>query len=459
MKRRLIFLLVALLPLMAMSQGVITRPPKKPAKTTSTTQKPPAKKKPARTNTTQKPPTSVAISDPSGTINGHDYVDLGLSVKWATCNVGASSPSDYGNYYAWGETTTKSEYTEENCKTYGKNMSDIAGNADYDAARANWGSTWRMPTKAEFEELKEKCTWEWVTYKGHKGYKVTSKTNGNSIFLPAAGLRRGSSLDYVGYFSAYWGSTPYESDAGGTYSLYFYASGDYYTNMSSRGFGLIIRPVSGGQQKPPVQEPKPEPQQPVKQVVQEQPVQEPPRPTSGTINGHEWVDLGLSVKWATCNVGASSPSDYGNYYAWGETTTKSKYKKSNSKTYGKNIGDIAGNADYDAARANWGDTWRMPTKAEFEELINKCTWKWVTYDGHKGYKVTSKKNGNSIFLPAVGWRYEGSLYSVGECGDYWTSTPNESDAKRAYDLCLYSSSHFMYRYYRHFGRTVRPVSE
>ena len=85
-------------------------------------------------------------------------------------------------------------------------------------------------------------------------------------------------------------------------------------------------------------------------------------------NGHEWVDLGLSVKWATCNVGASRPEQYGNYYAWGETTTKSEYTRDNSKTMYKNLGDISGNAQYDAARANWGGSWRMPRKAEFDEL-------------------------------------------------------------------------------------------
>ena len=234
---------------MAMSQGVITRPPKKPAKTTATTRKPPAKKKPARTNTTQKPPTettaspSVAISAPSGTINGHDYVDLGLSVKWATCNIGASSPSDYGNYYAWGETYTKSEYTYKNSKTYGKNIGDISGTPDYDAARANWGGTWRMPNKAEFEELKEKCTGEWVTYKGHKGYKVTSKTNGKSIFLPAAGRRYGASLCLVGEYGYYWSSTPDESNTNIAYSLDLHSL--YYgTSWSCRDNGFTVRPVS-----------------------------------------------------------------------------------------------------------------------------------------------------------------------------------------------------------------------
>ncbi len=118
---------------------------------------------------------------PTGKINGHEYADLGLSVKWATCNVGASSPSDYGNYYAWGETTPKGTYTEENSKTYGKNMGSIAGNSQYDAARANWGGSWRLPTASEIDELKSKCKYVWTTKGGVNGYKVTGP-NGNSIF-------------------------------------------------------------------------------------------------------------------------------------------------------------------------------------------------------------------------------------------------------------------------------------
>ena len=91
----------------------------------------------------------------NGQINGHDFVDLGLpsGLKWATCNVGASSPSEYGNYYAWGEVEPKESYTQENCLTWGQEIGDISGNPQYDAARANWGGTWRMPTKSEFEEL------------------------------------------------------------------------------------------------------------------------------------------------------------------------------------------------------------------------------------------------------------------------------------------------------------------
>ena len=178
------------------------------------------------------------------------------------------------------------------------------------------------------------------------------------------------------------------------------------------------------------------------------------RATTGVHNGHEWVDLGLSVKWATCNVGASSPSDYGNYYAWGETTTKSSYTFNNSRTYNRSVGDISGNPQYDAATANWGKGWRMPTKAEFEELVDKCDWQ---QGGHGGYKVTGP-NGNSIFLPAAGWRTGTSLDYAGDSGRYWSSTPDD-DTQGV--CCQYFSSgdRGVFWVRRADGRSVRPVSD
>ena len=175
-------------------------------------------------------------------INGHEFVDLGLSVKWATCNVGASQPHGYGNYYAWGETKTKRKYTEKNSRTYGKNMSDISGNSNYDVARANWGGSWRMPTKREMKELVNKCTWTWTSQSGVTGHKVTGP-NGNSIFLPAAGYCDGSSRDDVGEYGFYWSSTPYEGGTGSAYYLYL-LSGSRLVNWSIRYYGFTVRPVS-----------------------------------------------------------------------------------------------------------------------------------------------------------------------------------------------------------------------
>ena len=189
--------------------------------------------------------TEVIIQQqPLPTINGYEYVDLGLpsGLKWATCNVGTSSPEEYGDYYAWGEIETKGEYTIDNSKTYGKSMSDISGNAMYDVARAKWGGSWRLPTKKELEELKNNCKCEWNTQNGKQGYKVTGP-NGNSIFLPAAGFRHGSSLYGAGEQGYYFSSTPYESNDSEAYVLYFDSS-RHNVNWNGRSTGLSVRPVS-----------------------------------------------------------------------------------------------------------------------------------------------------------------------------------------------------------------------
>ena len=190
------------------------------------------------------------------------------------------------------------------------------------------------------------------------------------------------------------------------------------------------------------------------------PVQPVPSKTvaTGVINGHEWVDLGLSVKWATMNVGASSPSDYGSYFAWGEIRTKSKYTFDNSVTYEKDFNDISGNRQYDAARSNWGGSWRLPTKSELEELKNKCKWTWTTQGGHKGYKVTGP-NGNSIFLPAAGWRDGSPTNFIGVYGYYWSSTTDASNNQNAYYLYFNDDYRDVGWSSRCNGNSVRAVAE
>ena len=183
------------------------------------------------------------------------------------------------------------------------------------------------------------------------------------------------------------------------------------------------------------------------------PAASPAVQTRGYINGHEYVDLGLpsGLKWATCNVGASSPKQPGGHYAWGETKTKESYTSENSVTE-----NISGNAQYDVARAKWGSSWRLPTKMEMEELKDKCTWTWTTYKGVKGYMITGP-NGNSIFLPAAGWRYGAG--GGDSDGAYWSGTFHENFSDGAYGLFFYSYDHRVEYGPRVHGRTVRAVSE
>ncbi len=172
-------------------------------------------------------------------------------------------------------------------------------------------------------------------------------------------------------------------------------------------------------------------------------------------DGHEWVDLGLpsGTKWATCNVGADSPEDYGDYFAWGETTTKSSYTSSNyNSCYAPTLP-----LEYDAAYTNWGTSWRMPTSAELEELIANCTWIWTTQNGISGYIVTGP-NGYSIFLPAAGRRSGSDLGNVGSRGCYWNASyVSTYDVKNAKDLFFASDYVWSYYDYRYYGQSVRPV--
>lgn len=185
--------------------------------------------------------------DNDGQHNGHGYVDLGLpsGLKWATCNVGATSPEDYGDYFAWGETNPKVEYTYENSVTNGEQMSDISGNVQYDAATANWGGSWRMPTVEEVEELVVHCEWEWTQVNSVYGSKVIGP-NGSCIFLPAEGYRYGSSIDSDGNCGYYWSSTPYDKDLdyydNYAYCLYF-NKGNERKSHGYRFSGTSVRPV------------------------------------------------------------------------------------------------------------------------------------------------------------------------------------------------------------------------
>ncbi len=202
--------------------------------------------------------------DGNGTIYPHEYVDLGLpsGLLWATCNVGADSPEDYGDYFAWGETTTKSTYdwstykwcnggdhhklTKYNTKSsYGTVDDKTVLELEDDAARANWDGAWRMPTYDEMVELKNNCTWKWITQDGKKGYLVTG-SNGNNIFLPAAGCYYNGSLYDDDYYCIYWSSSLYTGGPDLACTLYSY-SGSVYMDNANRSFGRTVRPVRNSQ--------------------------------------------------------------------------------------------------------------------------------------------------------------------------------------------------------------------
>ena len=477
---------------------------------------------------------------------GIRIVDLGLSsgTRWRNMNVGASRVEEFGDYYAWGETETKNTY---NSATYDPlhngtgsydNLDTNISGTQYDAARRNLGGYWRMPTKAEFEELRSNCKWQWVTINGQTGYRLISKINGNSIFLPAAGYRNGTSLSSTSSYGFYYSSVPEGATDSRAYGLEFHSSGSNVTVSYGinfyRYYGLPIRPVMtytgsdlvvtsdsvewkvGDTEAvlhgtfatlvPQTSD--------VKvgflvgdslnlTVANADSVITFTRSANGTFEatmpvyhdvGHYWrayaqdadttmlgdvldygvrmIDLGLSsgVLWRNMNVGASRIEERGDYYAWGEVETKDTYNYAsydplkNGFSQYDNIGtEISGDETYDAARHNLGGYWRMPTKAEFDELNSNCTWQWKTINGQTGYKLTSKINGNSIFLPAAGYRNGTSLNSVGSYGYYYSSVPEGATSSRAWGLQFHSSTHnvsysspsSMYRYN---GYSIRPVA-
>ena len=204
-------------------------------------------------------------------------------------------------------------------------------------------------------------------------------------------------------------------------------------------------------------------------------------PLPNTHNGHEYVDLGLpsGLKWATCNVGATTPEEYGYYFAWGETEPKDYYdywtnykycngtydtmtKYCTDSSYGTVDNKTTLELSDDAAYVNWGGNWRMPTIAEQDELRNtsNCTWIWTTQNGVNGYKVTSKVNGNSIFLPAAGYRYDDDISYAGSSGEYWSSLLYTAfGGTRAYSLDFDSSGLNRRFSHRYNGRSVRAVCE
>ena len=315
-----------------------------------------------------------------------EAIDLGLpsGTLWASYNIGASKPEEYGSYLAWGETEEKDFYNEN---TYLYKETDIGTNIAgtiYDVAHILWGGSWQMPNKRLLQELFKCCSFEWITVNGVKGGKLTGP-NGNSIFMPAGEWKVGYGSNGTQY-GAYW-----SSEQGKGWRFYM-GTNDLFS--CSTYIGLLVRPVIPGK--------------------------------TGDIPGQA-IDLGLpsGTKWASYNVGATAPDDYGGYYAWGETEEKEVYELKNyihcdgdDKTY-HNIGENIIGTEYDVATVRWGSSWHMPTKEQFEELINNCSVVYgKTQNGVYGIQYTGP-NGNKIFLPATGHKI-GNTYYQYRGGRYWT---------------------------------------
>lgn len=440
---------------------------------------------------------------------GKEYVDLGLpsGVKWATCNVGAETPEGYGDYFSHGEIETKLSYYESSYHGYCF--------IDYlplsrDAANYNWGGKWRIPTTEEQKELLENCTWEWVTKNGVNGSLGTSKINGNTIFLPAAGFCNEDGIKCRGGECVYWSSSvtkaSFYSSAMilgsqnryatnyGAYSYYgssirpvydentkFYSvtvkvnnyqcnksycyACTYYTGVrygsavpvfaqsQNTDYALFVNWTLNGEIISEVGS---------FDVVVTDDIElvanfKSKYATSGKNEGYDYVDLGLpsGVKWAAYNIGATKPEEFGKYYSWGDTYAQTSYTLQ-TYSYTSNPENLP--LEDDVANKSWGGSWRMPTEIEIEELLENCNCTWGEKSGVKGYTLTSKINGFSIFLPASGWYYDTTYNASNTAAYYWSNT-------RAYNTyrahCIYLSSDKIEKIEtnRFYGFSVRPVCQ
>lgn len=402
-----------------------------------------------------------------------------------------------------------------------------------------------MPTGAEWTELRntDNCSWTWTTLNGVNGYKVRSKKTGytdNWIFIPAAGDRYYDYLDFVGSIGFYWSSS-LDMDSPKYACGVHFDSGSVYRDISNRYFGYSVRPVydnrpdvtgvslnlssmnlSVGETGTLSAVVTPSDAYPdviwtssdeaIATVTATGVVTAMAKGvaiiTATTVSGGytascnvnvedivedtedtievDAVDLGLSVKWATCNLGASKPEDYGGYYQWAGTEDVSDksiwlywdycpyhtgyyeysgWSKYNTiSSYGTVDYNITLAASDDVATVKLGGKWRMPTDTEWTELRTDCTWTWITLNGVEGYKVQSNKEGytdNWIFLPAGGERNYRDRIDVGALGYYWSSSLDRDNPSYAYNVYFNFNLDEVsrLRYYRYYGLSVRPVSE
>ena len=450
-------------------------------------------------------------------------IDLGLSVKWAMCNVGATAIEGCGDYFAWGETETKENYSWETYKWCNEsenaltkyNINSDNGFVDNktvldmedDVAHVRLGGHWRMPTDAEWTELREKCILSWTSKQGVSGIEVKGP-NGNSIFLPAAGHRYNTELRSAGSSGSYWSSSLLTDRIDDSIPFeFFFNSTDVYMSATKRLSGFPVRPVLGeiidvtditlnkndlsldmGSTEQlsasvvpsnvtyPVYWCSSNPA--IAKVTQDGLITALTHgETTITVYSSDGlhsakcsvtvqmpaVDLGLSVKWASFDLGAKSTTSYGNMYAWGETEIKEKFgwstykfgssssgpfsKYNTDESYGAVDNKTILDPEDDVAAKTLGGNWRIPTNAEWAELMENCTWTWTSSDYSNGYLI-SASNGNSIFLP---YRHE----LLG----FWSSSLDSVNPSRAIFMNILKSSFGLDYDERAWNQYIRPVSK
>lgn len=359
-----------------------------------------------------------------------EMVDLGLSVKWASHDLGAIDEESIGLYLPWGDVTGEA-YNYATHPNYNITMYDISG-TEYDIARHQWGEEWRMPSLEEFQELWNNTTKTFIKNHGYEGVsaiKFTAK-NGNYIILTRAGYTENANLDKYNEAGFYWTSILPKENNGFPVSWGIQSHLNGYISSANKSSGLLIRPVSG------------------KRADQGNDEVE-----------HEYVDLGLSRLWATTNYGANTPTEIGTYLSWGELEPKTKYSIETYSLY--NDGEYKSVAflkddNKDVVVNNWGGKWAMPTYAEYKELIDYCTWTWITDDNVSGYKVTGP-NGNSIFLPATGYIMNEKMVNLSSEGYYW-SGEEYADKEYGYRLRFEKGGKpAVGPNFKEFGLVIRPV--
>ena len=339
--------------------------------------------------------------------------------------MGARKPSESGLYFQWGDNsgyTADQIGTGEGQKKFAEDWSDYKWGVrpnftkyttkgaslelEDDAAHVNMGGDWHMPTPTQIQELIDNTTSAWTTSDGVRGFTFTSKNDSSkSIFIPAAGnAEEGLVLGYrsFGYF---WSSTLSTEDGsnGSNGTAIFLGDGARISDFE-KSVGCSVRGIIE---------------------------------VSGNTNGHSYVDLGMpsGTLWATCNVGASKPSDAGLYFQWGDTVgyTKDqvgkdkqfiwddyKFSINGSSTNFSKYGAPVLQLEDDAAHVNMGGDWHMPTNDQFFELFYGTDYKFTTLDGIGGVSFTSKNDSSkSIFIPATGKALNGSIIQSGNGVGTW----------------------------------------